>query len=466
MPTTVADDPSRLDAGTIGARLDRLPATRAVWQWIGLLSLGGFFEFYDLFLTGPLAPALVKDGILTATTPGLFGTAGVASFVAALFAGLFVGTILLGFVADRFGRRPIFTVSLLWYAAASAVMALQTDAFGLEAWRFVAGVGIGVEMVTIGTYVSELAPKAARGRAFAVNQAVEFAAVPVVTLAAWLLAPLSPGGFAGWRLVVLAGSVGAVAVWFIRRRVPESPRWLAARGRLAEAERVLAALERQVAAEHGAPLPPPGAPEPVVARGTLVEALLPPYARRTAMLVVFNIFQTVGFYGFANWVPTLLVRQGITLTSSLGYAVVIALAAPLGPLLGLGFADRVERKWVIVAAAGSIAVFGLLFSQAAAPFAIIACGVLLTLSSNIMSFTFHAYHAEMYPTRIRAVAFGFVYSFSRLSAVFSAFLIAFLLREFGTLGVFAFIAGSMVVVMGAIATGPTVTNRALERISH
>ena len=121
---------------------------------------------------------------------------------------------------------------------------------------------------------------------------------------------------------------------------------------------------------------------------------------------------------------------------------------------------------MIVAAAGCIAVFGLIFSQVLATAAIILCGVMLTLSSNIMSFAFHAYQAELYPTRIRAVAVGFVYSFSRISAVFSAFLIAFFLREFGTLGVFAFIAGSMVVVMAAISTGPVVNNRALEQISR
>ena len=110
--------------------------------------------------------------------------------------------------------------------------------------------------------------------------------------------------------------------------------------------------------------------------------------------------------------------------------------------------------------------FGLLFSQVAATPAIIACGVMLTLSSNIMSFAFHAYQAELYPTRIRSVAVGFVYSFSRISAVFGAFFIAFFLREFGTLGVFAFIAGSMVMVMGAISTGPVVNNLPLEQISH
>jgi putative MFS transporter len=108
----------------------------------------------------------------------------------------------------------------------------------------------------------------------------------------------------------------------------------------------------------------------------------------------------------------------------------------------------------------------LLFSQFPAAAVLIFCGVMLTISSNIMSFAFHSYQAELYPTRIRAVAVGFVYSFSRISAVLSSFMIAFFLGEFGTLGVFVFIAGSMVMVMLAIATGPAVNNRALEVISQ
>ena len=285
-------------------------------------------------------------------------------------------------------------------------MALQTDSTSLLIWRFIAGVGIGVELVTIDTYISEFVPKGLRGRAFAFNQTIQFAVVPVVAFLSYQLVPLDPLGFAGWRWVVMIGSVGALVVWVIRRAVPESPRWLAAHGRMAEAEVIVAQLEARVAAEHGAPLPPIGPADAVVAKGRFSEMFSPAYRGRTAMLVVFQIFQTVGFYGFANWVPTLLIRQGITTTSSLAYTFVIAIAAPFGPAAASLLADRVERKWMIVGAAGTIAVFGLLFSQMADPGLLIFCGVMLTMSSNIMSFSFHAYQAELYPTRIRALRGG------------------------------------------------------------
>jgi putative MFS transporter len=150
------DSTAAPSAGEISARIDRLPATRTIWNAILLLSFGMFFELYDLLFSGYIAPSLVKSGLLTQTTPGLFGTTGVASFIAALFTGLFIGTILCGFLADWFGRRTIFVASLLWYTAGNLMVAMQSDAFGLNLWRLISGVGLGLEMVTIGAYLSEI----------------------------------------------------------------------------------------------------------------------------------------------------------------------------------------------------------------------------------------------------------------------------------------------------------------------
>ncbi|SDH26328.1 MFS transporter, putative metabolite:H+ symporter [Paraburkholderia steynii] len=467
MGTTNSTLEGGLDAGSISARLDRLPPTRTIWRLVVLLSLGFFFELYDLLYSGYVAPGLVKSGILSTTTHGLFGTTGVASFIAALFAGLFIGTAACGFLADKFGRRSVFTYSLLWYVTANVVMAFQHTAGGLNFWRFLAGVGIGVELVTIGTYISELVPKQIRGRAFACEQAIGFIAVPVAAFLSYLLVPRIVFGLEGWRWVVLIGAHGAVFIWWIRRALPESPRWLAQQGRLEEANRIMSDLEAKVRREYGRELPPVALPEPVAPNGSFRDMWVPPYRQRTIMMTIFNVFQTVGFYGFANWVPTLLIKQGITVTSSLMYSTVIALAAPVGPIIGLFIGDRYERKSVIVAMAALIIVCGLWFSQTTAPLLLICLGVGLTLGSNIMSYSFHAYQTELFPTSIRARAVGFVYSWSRFSAIFTSFVIAAVLQGLGTSGVFAFIAGAMLIVMLAIGLmGPRTKGIELEKISH
>ena len=292
--------------------------------------------------------------------------------------------------------------------------------------------------------------------------------MPTIALLAWLMAPpFTFLGLEGWRWVVIIGSLGALVIWRIRRSLPESPRWLEQHGRGAEAEAIVAELENKIRAD-GVALPPPQpvAGEEMRKTGAWSEMWNATYRGRTIMLIVYNLFQTVGYYGFSSWVPTLLISQGIGVTKSLTYTFIIAVAAPIGPLVGVVFADRFERKWQIAWAAAGIAVFGLLFAQQSTAGGVIACGLLITLCNNWMSFSFHAYQAELYPTRIRARAVGFVYSWSRFSAIFSGFIIAFFLGNYGTLGVFSFIAGAMAVVFIVIGGfGPAVTRLRLEAIA-
>src|SRR3982074_3369252 len=238
----------RVGPDEISRRLESLPASAYVWRRGILLSLGGCFEIYDLFLTGYIAPGLNRSGLLTTTTQAFFGFSGIGAFVAATFAGLFVGTFFLGFLADRFGRRSIFTYALLGYTAATVVMACQTSSGGVLLWRFLAGIGIGVEIITIDAYITELVPSWMRGRAFAVNQAVMFIAVPVVAALSWWLVPLSPYGVDGWRWVVLMGAAASMVIWILRLYVPESPLWLARHGRTEEALKILRTLEAKAGA--------------------------------------------------------------------------------------------------------------------------------------------------------------------------------------------------------------------------
>lgn len=468
-PTAASTIQGAGSAADITARMDRLPVTHSAWILVLLISLGGFFEIYDLVFTGYIAPGMVKSGLLSTTTAHFFGSQGIGAFIAATFAGLFVGTFFLGFLPDRYGRRAIFTVSLLWYSVGSAIMACQTSSEGLLLWRFLTGIGVGIEIVTIDSYITEIVPQHMRGRAMALNQAAMFMAAPSAAILSWWLVPLSPYGIDGWRWVVAIGSVGAVLVWFIRRSVPESPRWLAQKGRFAEAEAAMQRIEARAQADSGKPLP---APQAVVEdvreeRASYRELWQQPYRSRFLMLVVFNFFQAIAYYGFANWVPTLLIAQGITVTKSLLYSFIIAFASPIGPMLVMTVADKIQRKWLIVGAAGAVVVFGIAFSQMKDPMPLTVLGILISLCGSVISVNYHAYQTELFPTRIRCLAVGIVYSSSRVGAMLSGFLIAFFLRDFGVTGVFAGITCAMLAVMISIGFfGPRTNGMRLEELSR
>ncbi|RKP43445.1 MFS transporter [Trinickia fusca] len=438
-----------------------------------LISLGGVFEFYDLFFTGYVAPGMVQSGLFKPESLGFFAAlaplavAGFGTFVFATFVGLWLGALVFGFVADRFGRRFIFTWSLIWYMACTAIMAFQHSGMTLNIWRFLAGIGIGVELVTIDSYISELIPSPERGKAYAVNQFITFSVVPVVAFLAYILKDTQPFGLEYWRVVMLIGTFGALAVWIIRRNIPESPRWLARHGRLEEAERIVASIEQRVAAEKGIALPTPQrVSAEMEGRGSYREIFGPLYLKRTIMLSIFNMAQVIGFYGFAAWVPTLLIHRGVHVTASLQYAFIIAIANPFGPLMGTLFADKIERKTQIC---GGLLIMGIviaLFSQVSEPALLIVLGVLFTLAANVMSYAYHGYQAELYPTRVRARAVGFVYSWSRIAAAFAGLAIGILLHKYGVPGVALFIGASMIVGIVVILLGPSTKGRALEAISH
>ncbi len=454
----------------IGARLDRLPPTRYIWCLVGLVSFGAFFEIYDLALTAPLSLGLLAAGVFHRGAAGFFGYTDQATFAAATFAGLYVGTLGFAAVADRLGRRSIFTFALLWYATATVVMGLQNSAFAIDLCRFVASMGVGLELVAIDCYLAELMPKTVRGRAFAFSASLQFLSVPFVSVLAWALIPGAHLGIAGWRWLAFVPAVGALLVWQVRRALPESPRWLEAHGRAVEADLVTSKIEQRVARDLGSQVPPvtPPAAAPTQGAAKAISLWTPPYKRRTIVLIAFHVFQTIGYFGFTNWLPTLLVSQGIEIGKSLAYTAVLALVPPIAPLAFSLFADKLERKWMVAAGALLAAAAGLAMSRVTqhsnfALFTVIGASV--AIGNSLMSLSYHTYQSELFPTPMRARAVGFVYSFSRLSAIFSSYIIAATLDHTGSVGVFVLISAAMVVVALTVGLfGPRTRGLALEQI--
>jgi MFS transporter, putative metabolite:H+ symporter len=460
----------------VAARLDRLPVSGFHRRFLALISLGAWFDYYDNFIAGSLAVALVAAGVLRPTQPHDWASA-VGLFSAALPLGMFLGTIFLGMASDLLGRRFGFIAMLLLYSLATLAGGAGyyplTAAAGATAGlallvvtRALAGAGVGGENVVIDAYVSELLPARARGRAVALTHAVAFTAVPAAALLARLLAPAEAPQ--GWWLLLVLGSLAALVSWWLRRGMPESPRWLAAVGRTAEAEAALADIERTVARETGTPLPPPadgGADKPSGATRPWRVIWSPAVRGRTMLLMGFQLLQTVGYYGFMHWLPTLLVAKGFGHNEALTMQFGAFLLAPVGPLLAVFSVERWQRKWLIVALAAALAGLHLAFRVAGDAAVLTAVAAAVVVGSNWFSAVFHAYQAELFPTAARATGIGFTYAWSRASLVAVSLVMPGLIRTSLT-GAFALTASAFLGVAGLIGLfGPLTNARSLEAIS-
>ncbi|MER7203240.1 MFS transporter [Streptomyces sp. CB01635] len=430
-----------------------------------VVGIGAFFDLYEVFLGGVLAAALTEPWHLSQTQKSWI--------IAAGFLGMFVGANVMSLLADRFGRRRMFLVNLATYSAFSLLCAAAPDVNWLIAARFLAGLGLGAELVLVDTYLSELLPTAVRGRYIAWAYTVGFLGVPLAALlGARLVAEHEIAGVSGWRWLLVAGAFGAFCIQWMRRTLPESPRWLEAKGRRAEAEAVVAHIEtvnepgtagrrpapRQAAAETETDAVP-------TVRVPLRRMFQPPYLRRTVMWWIFQVLQTVGYYGFGSLAPVVLAAKGHSTTASLGYAALSFCGYPLGSALSIPLIERFERRTLIIVAALGQAFFGVLFGFADAAWLIVGSGFLLTLCSNVFSNAFHVYQAEIFPTNLRSSAIGIAYSLSRLVSVILPFIALSVLEDLGATAVFAGSAALMVLLcLNVGLLGPKTKGLALDAI--
>jgi putative MFS transporter len=462
--SVVSTEQSRAGAAlSPAARLDRLPITGWHRMLTVLVGLGSFFDLYEVFLGGVLASILTEEWKL--------GSTGKSLVIASAFFGMFVGANVNSLLADRFGRRRMFMINLVSYALLSLASGFSPNLTVFVVLRFLAGIGIGSELVLVDTYLAEFIPGRARGRAIAWAYVVGFLGVPLAALiGAKVVGKATFAGIAGWRWLLIAGAIGAIFVFLARTKLPESPRWLVARGRTEEADAVVAQVEARVYAAR--PDARPAETEAVAQehaveprRITLADTFKGTYRKRTIMLWIFQILQTVGYYGFGTMAPLVLVSKGYTVTSSLGYAALSFLGYPIGALVSVPMVERLERKWLIVYSTIAIAVFGLIFGFGTNTALIVTAGFLLTVSSNVFSNAFHIYQTELFPTRVRTSAMGIGYSLSRLASAILPFVAVSVLAALGAGGVF----GGAAVLLGVLCLdvailGPRTTGRDLEEV--
>lgn len=447
--------------GTIAARMDGLPITRTHRRATVAVGLGLFFEFYEVFLAGVLSSVLVNEFHL--------GKAELPPLLASTFVGMFLGALLLGRLADRFGRRGAFLLNLGFYSVFSLIGAFSPNAVMLLITRFFSGIGLGAEPPLADTYLTDLLPARHRGRFISIAYTLSFLGVPVVGFLANGLTNAEILGIPGWRWMFVFGALGGAIVLALRRGLPESPRWLHSVGRFQEADRVVETLEAEArAAGHELePVVPVVSTTTRTAPASPRALMRPPYARRTWMMMVFHLFQTFGYYGFGTLVPIVLTAKGYPVSQSLLFSAVTYLGYPLGSALSLPIVERVERKFLVIGAGLAMAVFGVAFGYSGSMTLVLIFGFLYTATSNIFSNAYHIYQAEIFPTALRSTASSGTYSLSRLATAAMPFVLVPLLDSTGPNWMFFVVALAMAIVAVDVAVlGPRTTGQALENVNR
>jgi MFS transporter, putative metabolite:H+ symporter len=415
-----------------------------------LLAAGGgwLFDAMDLLLLGSVVAAAGREWHLAKPVVGWIITANLV--------GMFLGASLSGIVADRFGRKAVFTWTLLAYSLLTGLSAFAWSAAALAAIRFFAGLGLGGELPVASTLVSEFAPKENRGRTVVLLESFWAYGTVLAALIGALVVPT-----AGWRVALLIGLLPALYVFVIRRAVPESPRYLLARGRGAEA--------REVARIAGIGYEAPSR----AARVSLRDLFAPAFAKRTTMLWLLWIALVFSYYGIFTWLPSLLTAKGFTLQQALWLNLAIAVFQIPGYYAAAALVDRIGRKPTLVAFLACAAVGSFFFAGAtlaAQPpvAAVIGWGAVIAFFNLGAWGVTYTYTPEQYPTAVRASGAGLAAGAGRLVGAFAPTIVGIMLYRLSSpYAVFVVFAGVMLAgALVVLLLGEETRGQSLEDISE
>ncbi|MBL3686368.1 MFS transporter [Leucobacter zeae] len=436
---------TRADQRSLSQRLDALPLTRKHTRLLTGSGVGWALDAMDVGLISFIIAALTQQWGIGKAESGLIASVG--------FAGMAIGASLGGLLADRIGRRQVFAITLLVYGVATGASALAGGVAMLLVLRFFVGLGLGAELPVASTYVSEFAPARIRGRLIVILEAFWAVGWTASAIIGYFVVPASEDG---WRWAFALGAVPAVYALVVRWGLPESPRWLAGRGRTDEAERIVASFERSAGSNAAvAGVSAPEAPEesrraPVVpdagpARpdrpgGRLAALWAPEFRRRTVAIWAVWFCVNFAYYGAFIWIPSILVDAGFSLVRSFGFTLVITLAQLPGYAVAAWLIERWGRRLTLsvflVGSAASAIVFGTVHAEAA----IIGSGMALSFFNLGAWGALYAVTPEIYPTSMRATGAGWAAGVGRIASIAAPLLVPAMLVAGGpglTFGIFS-----------------------------
>jgi putative MFS transporter len=420
-----------VSAISVGARLDRLPVTRLHRKVFNLIGVGMFFEGFDIYIAASVLGATYKTGFSTLAQNGLF--------ISMTFVGMTLGALLTGFLGDRYGRQFTYQLNLLVFGLASLASAVAPNMTALILLRFLMGLGLGAEVVVGYSMMAEFFPAPIRGKWSGMMCTLVTAGLPVSAFLAWLLVP----NF-GWRIMFLLGAVGSAVAWFLRRELPESPRWLVVMGRDAEADAVVARFEREAGFASIGNVPP--APEAVV-QHTTRDLLQPAFLASLIVGCVSLMVANTLIQGFVVWLPTFFVGQGDSIVRSTGFALLMALGGPIGSAFGALAADYLGRKLTIVAVSCLAIVLSVAFVLSSASPLMPIVGFLLTIPIYLLvAVLFAIYIPELFPTALRLRGVGICNAVGRSASIIVPLLIGPLFANFGISGVLTAMSSALLIM--------------------
>jgi putative MFS transporter len=434
-----------------GSRLDRLPLGPFHRRIMMLIGIGMFFDGFDIYLAGTVLGVTLKTGFSTLPQNALF--------ISATFVGMMLGSFATGFLGDRYGRRFTYQFNLLLFGIASLAAAFAPDMTVLIACRFVMGFGLGAENVVGYATMTEFVPARSRGKWLGFTTVCVVTGLPVSLLLASLVVP-----HFGWRAMFVLGGIGALIVWYLRKALPESPRWLEAVGRSEEAEALMQSIEREAA--QGKPLPAPSTGPTVAVSGELASLFTAPLLSRMIVGSVCLITINTLLYGFVTWLPVFFIKQGLSVATSFGYSLLMALGAPVGSAIGALTADSWGRKPTIIGASIVSVALGMIYPLISDPVWLPITGFALTVPIYVLvALLFGIYIPELFPTEVRLRASGIVNTLGRGATIVTPFLVVMLFEARGVAGVMSLMIGLLVVqIITVWALGIEPRHRSLEEL--
>ncbi|WP_338598400.1 MFS transporter [Sulfolobus tengchongensis] len=445
----------------IAGRLERLPWTSFHTKLLALLSIGEFFELYDLFLGGFVVQPISTFYKVSSATAIYYN-------VAVFFLGAFVGAILFTYIGDSLGRRTALIINMAIASVGLLLTPFSPNIYVLGLLRFITGLGVGPEaLIVLDVMVTEFFPSKIRGRALAIGYTASWTAPIVVAILAYFLVPHTYV-LHGWQWLFIIGGLGIATILPFRFLIPESPRWLESKGRVDEADKIVSKIEKIALTEKGT-LGEPLQVEVITSQKVKISELFSPlYRRRTIMLWIFEFLQAGVYYGFASLAPSVLAAKGFTLVHTLQYSMLIYTGYFISSLTSIFIIDskKFDRKWQVSIIMLIMGLVGLAFGFSITPIEVIISGFAFAFLANIFSNAFHQYGAELYPTRVRAFADGVQYSLSRLGNYIWLSVLPLILYSRGPFAMYLVVfIMAIIVTIDVAVLGPRASQIELEELS-